>query len=205
MTSDSKDLIAARSAELALSSDERVRAIDVRGLDEPARWSAYGAALGVSATAMVTLVPAVFAQTLVVASLCATGSVIAAVAGAVVGRRWHRMVSRERGRLTVAQLLPRLGVYGAFWATSVVWGVLLGAVALGAPLQGVLPALVLSPLVAAPAGAITTSILGVNHVLDLTRGHMPWKSLVIAAVLGPSAMFVVVMFLIGVANMIGLG
>lgn len=192
MESDSKDLIVASAP------------IDVRGLDEPKRWSAYGAALGASATAMVTLVPAVFAETMVVASLCALGSAVAAVSGMIIGRRWHRMVSRERGRLTVAQLLPRFAGYGAIWATSVVWGVLLGAVAMGAPLQGVLPAFLLSPLVSAPAGAITAGLLGVSHVLDLTRGRSPWKSLAMATVLGPSAMFVVVMFLIGVANLIGM-
>ena len=176
----------------------------VRGLSQPGRWSAFGAAFGVSATAAVTLLPALLSGSGIVAAVMMSAMASSAVVGAYLGRRWHRMVRRERGTTTVAQWIGRFAAHGAIWGTAAAWGAILPMAVAGAPLTGVAMAMLASAAVAGTAGAVVTSLLGVTHILDLTRGETPWKSLGLALVLGPTAFVGVTMFLAMIASILGL-
>ncbi len=195
MDAPSKDLISVRGPAA------------VQGLEQPGRWSAYGAALGVSATAMVAAVPAVASGSGVLAAMTLSGMGTAAVVGAYLGKRWHRLVRRERGTTTIGRWLLRFAGHGAVWGAAAAWGAIVpaaiaGAVA-GAPLGGLAMALVASGAIAGAAGAVVTGTVGVSHVVALTRGDQPWKSLALALVLGPSALIGVFMFLVMAARILG--
>ena len=138
------------------------------------------------------------------AAVLMSGMASAAVVGAYLGRRWHRLVRRERGTTTIAQWIGRFAGDGAVWGTAAAWGTILPMAVAGAPLGAISLALVASAIVAGSAGALVMSIVGVSHILDLTRGESPWKSLALAMVLGPSALVGVVMFLAMFAHVIGI-
>lgn len=195
VSADSKDLIGIEaSTPLAM-----------QGLQQPGRWSLYGAALGTSATAAVTLVPAMITTSASVAVLLLSGTVSSAVVGAYMGRRWHRLVSRERATMPVGRLITRFAGHGAVWGAAAAVGTILPLAFTPVSLGWLLGAMSLAAVVGGTAGAITTGLLGVSHVLDLTRGERPWKSLALALIIGPSALFTVMIIVKVFAFLIGIG
>lgn len=152
----------------------------------PSRWAAYGAAFGASATAAVTIGPILLAPSLGQAMLFLPAFGVATTVGAALGARWHGLVERDRHRLTVAGWLARFGSHGAVWGLLTAWAAILPFSTIhGVTWAMFLQVMGVGGLIGALASGATVGLLGLLHVLDLTRGRSPWRSLLLAVGVGP--------------------
>ncbi len=191
MSADPKELVPTFPSSVA-----------VPGLDSPIRWKVFGAFFGASATAPVVMF-ALLEAPVEVKVVGLSAWLVAASLGGLIGRSWYRLIARERERRSVGSLLMRLGRDGAIWGGSTAAVASLTTIALlGFDLH---PApVLLTGLAGASAGAVVTTILGLPHILDLSRGRVPWKSVGLALVLGPAVFLPVLYWVVQMAIFFGL-